>query len=128
MAFPILIVVLFTALRNAATVEKHSEIIFEPFESSHDPCQVGYVFNAQIIRKLGYAPNSQFYTDLIKTALGTKFKVSGFETEDDLKQWIRNSSVIEPVAAVNFDTSQSVSAIIMNILIMHLLIHNIFIC
>lgn len=123
MVFPILIVILFTALRNAAKVEKHSEILFEPFESSHDPCQVGYAYNAQTIRKLGYAPNSQFYSDLIKTSLGTKFKVSGFETEDELNQWIRNSSVIEPVAAVNFDISETVSSINNDIM---KLINNIF--
>lgn len=109
MAFPILIVVLFTVLRKAATIEKHPEIKFESFESSHEPCLVGYIYASPLITKLGFAPNNAFYTNLVKSALGNKFKYSGFETENELNDWIRNRSAVEPVAAINFDILESVS-------------------
>ena len=98
-------------MRRAASIEKHPEIHFDPFESSHEPCLVGYIYSAQLITKLGFAPNNAFYTDLVKSALGTKFKFSGFETEYELNDWIRNRSATEPVAAINFDILQSVSPI-----------------
>lgn len=112
--FPILIVVLFTYLRGQLDVEHHPEYHYTPFTPTSDQlkCRVGYMFINDEVTKLGYAPNNEFYKNLVDTALENKFEKFDFANEDDLNLWIRNMSAIQPVFGISFGDDEIVSLIL----------------
>lgn len=103
------IVALFTYFRSIVDVQTHPEIHYKPFEPDQPTCYTGYIFLAKPIKKLGFSPNTQFYSQLVDAALKSRFKTNGFEDEEELNQWIRNTTISEPVVAITFEGDGIVS-------------------
>jgi hypothetical protein len=110
-AFPIAIVLIFSSARQAFEPQTYPEIKYRAFNPFSSRCQFGNIFfGIEDIQKIYFSPNDAFHEKLMKDAIGQKsFTLIGVADENELNVRIRNQSVIEPVAAVQFSIDSSVS-------------------
>ncbi|KAG5675808.1 hypothetical protein PVAND_005680 [Polypedilum vanderplanki] len=112
--FPVLIVLIFTYSRGMVGSSKIPEVHYESFDTFPTQCSFGYSFKEDYIEKIGYAPETEFFTNIITNAIQnkeskSKLKIFPFKNEDELNIWIRNESATSPVAAVFFEEIDAIT-------------------
>lgn len=103
-AFPVLIVVLFSYSRGFVDKKEHSAVNYESFSISPSNC---YFEDGSNINTIGYSPDSDFYMNIMKLVtknLKMKFETVPLRDAVELNAWIKNESIVKPVAAVSFES------------------------
>jgi hypothetical protein len=103
MTFPVLIAVIFIYCRSLLPTENIEEKKYPSFDISPYSCQFDY----EQIKKLAFTPPK--YENLVKSAFKQRFKeYYAFNDTDLLREFVKNTSLTEPVAAIEFTSSVSV--------------------
>lgn len=96
---------IFTWGRGLGEVSVNEEVRYEPFNLAPSNCRFGFFPNKEIT-EFGFAPNSQFYEKIIKTAIANinrELTTIGFSDEEELNWWVRNQT--DSVSAIYFDSN-----------------------
>lgn len=79
---------------------------YDPFVPFSKNCYYASKFEQESIEVIGFSPDDEFHSKLMR-GIEERFKIAvvGLSNDDELEFWIRNQSISQAVAAIQFEST-----------------------